>query len=308
MRKENKIVDIPLALIEPDENQPRKNFDSFKLNNLKKSITKHGIMNPLMIEKQGGLYILVDGERRYRVAKELKLKTVPCIVMEAQSDVDRLVQQFHIQEQHEGWSSLEKADAVGKLATALEITVREVAELLNLPEKTMGTYVAFSKLLAKKEFVKQEISLDVAHKIIALRIFVRNYFSKNVPDDEFTKDDEYDLEIAVISRIKDGSLQNRNEILKLQDAIRTDPKIVRKFIKDPSITIEGLFKSSGAEAAQYYRRIFAVIPQFIFNWKHLKTKSKSIKPIFESDIRAEMHKGYVKSAIEALEELADEIR
>lgn len=307
MKKDNKIVDLPLALIEPDENQPRRNFDVEKLSSLKKSITKHGIMNPLIVEKRGSSYLLVDGERRYRASKELGLKLVPVTIVEEQSDTDRLVQQFHIQEQHEGWGATEKANAVGRLADALDLTIKQVAELLNLPEKTMGTYIAFSKLLAKKEFEKNNVSIDLAHKIVALRTFVKRYFSKNVEGEEFDKDDEYALEMAVIARIKDGSLTNRNDILKIHDAVRIDPQSIRKFIKDSKMTIEKLYKGTGANVAQHYRRIVDISPNIVSQWNKLKATPKDVLSMFEADPQGTMHLSSLRNAKRALEEMLDVI-
>ena len=89
---------VDIKYIHADENQPRKLFDVDKLAKLKKSIIKYGIINPLVVEKHGvNNYLLVDGERRFRMAKEIGLKEVPINVVSSETDTERLVRQFHIQ-------------------------------------------------------------------------------------------------------------------------------------------------------------------------------------------------------------------
>lgn len=76
--KELKITDI-----EPNKNQPRREFDKEKLEGLAESIREHGIIQPLVVvPKKGGMYTIVAGERRWRAARIAGLKTVPVIIKE----------------------------------------------------------------------------------------------------------------------------------------------------------------------------------------------------------------------------------
>lgn len=161
---------ILVSKIVADSEQPRRNFDAERLKDLMNSINTHGIRSPLIVESfPDGTYLLEDGERRYRAAKELGLKEVPAYITEPKKSVDRLIMQFHLQEQHQGWSALEKAAAVSKLATELGLSPLQMGKLLSLPPRTMSNYIAFGSLIKQKEFEKSEIPVDFADKIRAAK-------------------------------------------------------------------------------------------------------------------------------------------
>lgn len=261
MANTNKEVKMmALALIEPDVDQPRKNFNPQRLAELMKSIKQHGIINPLIIQKNtGGKFILVDGERRYRAATELKLKEVPTIVVEEQNSVDRLIQQFHIQEQHEGWSALEKAIAVGQLSESLKIPMEKLADMLSLPNRTIGDYAAFSKILEKKEYVKNELPVHHSRAIINLRTFTKKTYMDKL-NEPFDQTMERKLEKAIIISYKDGSISKPADIAKIHDVVRIDPKFVEKFM-DGKISIEKMFADSNAKVSFYFRNIYSASTQ-----------------------------------------------
>lgn len=78
-RDEAKLVSIPLRLIDPDPNQPRKNIGKFA--DLAVSIRTHGLLQPLIVEAvNDGRYRILVGERRFVACRTLGLKTAPCIV------------------------------------------------------------------------------------------------------------------------------------------------------------------------------------------------------------------------------------
>ena len=75
--------ELKVTEIEPNKYQPRKEFDSEKLESLAESIKEHGVIQPLIVVKNpSGLYTIVAGERRWRAAKAAGLKTVPAVIKE----------------------------------------------------------------------------------------------------------------------------------------------------------------------------------------------------------------------------------
>lgn len=244
---------LPLNLIDADILQPRKNFNPERLGELMESIKKHGIINPLIVEEaKGGRYILVDGERRYRAAKELKMTPVPAVIVKPQNDIDRLVQQFHLQEQHQGWTALEKAMAVSRLADELKMSVKEVAELLSMHDKTVHDYVAFSKLMERSMFERNETPLHFAPAIILVKEAARKSFMNGLKK-EFTADRGRQLEKAIITRIKQRTIARPKDMVKLRDAIKSNPNIVDKFIDDESMTTDKAFLDSKGQVAWFFR-------------------------------------------------------
>jgi len=80
------IKELDLHQIKPNRFQPRQYFDEDKINELSLSISKHGVLSPILVRETGaGGYELIAGERRLRAAKKAGLKTLPCLIDSAES-------------------------------------------------------------------------------------------------------------------------------------------------------------------------------------------------------------------------------
>lgn len=141
-----KEIEIAVNEIIPNPQQPRKTFDAEKLAELAESIKEHGVIQPLIVRKTDGKYEIVAGERRWRAAKDAKLKTVPVIVreydnakmaeialveniqrhdlnaIEEAEGIKRLMSEF-------GFNQEQAAKKIGRSRTA----VTNILRLLNLP-------------------------------------------------------------------------------------------------------------------------------------------------------------------------------
>ncbi|MBQ1946504.1 MAG: ParB/RepB/Spo0J family partition protein, partial [Clostridia bacterium] len=73
-------MEISLGDIDPNPDQPRREFDKEALKQLADSIAQSGVLQPLLVVKEGVRYRIVAGERRYRAARMAGLRTVPCLV------------------------------------------------------------------------------------------------------------------------------------------------------------------------------------------------------------------------------------
>ena len=75
---------LPIYKVEPNPDQPRKDFDPEELENLAESIRVHGLIQPLTVrEMPTGYYQIIAGERRWRAARLAKLSEVPVVIIEA---------------------------------------------------------------------------------------------------------------------------------------------------------------------------------------------------------------------------------
>lgn len=74
--------EIEISLIDRNTDQPRKNFEPAALQELANSIKQHGVIQPIILVKKGSRYMIIAGERRFRAAKMVGLKTIPAIVRE----------------------------------------------------------------------------------------------------------------------------------------------------------------------------------------------------------------------------------
>ncbi|EJO5348122.1 ParB/RepB/Spo0J family partition protein [Clostridium botulinum] len=118
--KEN-INTISINLIKPNNEQPRKNFDKEKIGYLAQSIKEHGIIQPLVLKKEGNLYTIVAGERRWRAAKLVGIKKIPAVVMDLD---DRSVLEISLIEniQRQDLNCIEEAQAYKNLIEEFKIT------------------------------------------------------------------------------------------------------------------------------------------------------------------------------------------
>jgi len=120
---------IDINLIRANEEQPRKYFDDEKIANLAQSIKEHGIIQPIILMKNGDFYTIVAGERRWRAAKSIGIKEVPAIVMEISNK--QLLEISLIENiQREDLNPIEEAIAYKKLIEEFNITQEDLAAKL----------------------------------------------------------------------------------------------------------------------------------------------------------------------------------
>ena len=161
IESEKSIITLSVNEVEPNREQPRKEFDEKALSELSKSIEKNGVIQPILVRPvTGGAYQIVAGERRWRAARMAGLQEVPVVIREM-SDEDAAVfalienlqrEDLNPVEEAEGIRSLieefgmtqeEAADRVGKSRTAVTNTLR----LLKLPQNILSM-VAKGKITA----------------------------------------------------------------------------------------------------------------------------------------------------------------
>lgn len=246
---------LPISKIVPDENQPRKYFNAEKIKTLKNSIKQYGIMNPLKVQEFGkDKYLLEDGERRFRAATELGLKEVPVIIVKATNDVERLVRQFNIQEQHEAWSPVEKAVAISNLSSKMSLTLAAVCKLLNIADSDQRNIAAFAALLTKDSWVRHEIPISYASPVRGLTNLCVALYEHEL-EKEFTKDMVKKLETKICTLIIKGNVVKRQEITKLRDAFKKDPKSIARFLANAEATPLSMFVETKARGTYHLRNV-----------------------------------------------------
>ena len=132
--------EIPLSAIEADPNQPRRSFDPEKLQELSDSIKLYGIISPILVRagKLPGRYTIVSGERRYRAATLAGLGSIPAIVSQNEQEEGRtLAVQLVENLQRDDLSPLERAQAIGALRDAHNLSIRDIAEKLSISKSAV---------------------------------------------------------------------------------------------------------------------------------------------------------------------------
>jgi len=120
---------VPIEQIYRDENQPRKEFDKEKLYELSQSISKNGLIQPIIIRpKNDGGYLIVAGERRWRASQQANLKTIPCLMLPADLDQDEISLIENIQ--REDLKISEEATAYQKLIDKNNYTHEDLSKIV----------------------------------------------------------------------------------------------------------------------------------------------------------------------------------
>ena len=139
---------VPIEQIFRDENQPRKEFDKEKLNELSQSIIKNGLIQPLIIRpKNEGGYVIVAGERRWRASQLANLKTIPCLMLPSDLDKDEVSLIENIQ--REDLKISEEATAYQKLIDKNNYTHEELSKIVG---KSRSHITNLLRILTLDEF------------------------------------------------------------------------------------------------------------------------------------------------------------
>jgi ParB/RepB/Spo0J family partition protein len=120
------LEEIDVQRIQPNPANPRIWFPPEEMARLMESIDRKGVLVPLVVYAEGKKYILTDGERRWRCAKELGLVTVPSVITEAPSAEENLIQMFNIHMVREAWQDMPTAKALGQVIADTGITENSV--------------------------------------------------------------------------------------------------------------------------------------------------------------------------------------
>ena len=145
---------VELQRITANPLQPRRAFDEAKLEELAASIRDQGVIQPLIVRRNGDGYELIAGERRLRAAMKAGLKEVPVVVREA-SDNDSLQLALIENLQREDLNPIEEADAYRRLHEEFHSTQEEVAEKVGKSRPAVAN--AMRLLLLPKE-IQQELA------------------------------------------------------------------------------------------------------------------------------------------------------
>ena len=129
--------DVPVDLIKPSPYQPRLFFD---LEDIRGSIMRDGILVTLAVRKKNGFYELVDGERRWRVAKELGYKTVPCDIIDIDDDTARRMV-WKVNTLRKEYTTKEKAYHFKKLQEEYGMSLRGIARECDYSAPTVKDYL-----------------------------------------------------------------------------------------------------------------------------------------------------------------------
>ena len=155
--KSKDAVMIDIQKVEPNREQPRKNFDEDSLLELSDSIKQFGILQPLLVQDKNDYYEIIAGERRWRAAKLADLKEVPVIVKKL---TDQEIVEISLIEniQREDLNPIEEAIAYKRLLDEFHLKQDEVAERVS---KSRTAVTNSMRLLKLSDQVQQMVIDDL---------------------------------------------------------------------------------------------------------------------------------------------------
>ncbi|MCF7907096.1 ParB/RepB/Spo0J family partition protein [Patescibacteria group bacterium] len=151
------VCDVLVNQIEANPDQPRKSFQRTNMEELINSIQAHGIIQPLILsKKEGGKYEIIAGERRWRSAKILNLKTVPALIRPI--DYNKKLEISLIENiQRKDLNAMEKAKAYQRLMDEFNLTQEKISERLGLARATVANAL---RLLRLPQIIQEAIEQE----------------------------------------------------------------------------------------------------------------------------------------------------
>ncbi|MBQ1507220.1 MAG: ParB/RepB/Spo0J family partition protein [Ruminococcus sp.] len=150
----NQVTSVSIYLIDNNADQPRKTFNDDKLKELAESIEQHGVIQPIVVQKNNDRYKIIAGERRFRAARLAGLNEVPVIIREM-SEQEVLEVALIENLQRENLNPIEEAAAIKALIDEHDLTQEEVARRLGKSRPAIANSV---RLLNLPETIRQLLS------------------------------------------------------------------------------------------------------------------------------------------------------
>ena len=199
---------VKITMVEPNKEQPRKNFDEDALLELSESIKQFGVLQPLIVQNKDTYYEIIAGERRWRAAKLAGVKEIPIIVknLTPQERVEiSLIENI----QREDLNPIEEAIAYKRLLTEFNLKQDEVAERVSKSRTTVTNSMRLLKLNEKVQQMVVDEMLTTGHARALLAI------------------EDQDMQFTVAQKIFDEKL-----------SVRETEKLIKKILKGDILTNE----------------------------------------------------------------------
>lgn len=196
--QEGEIVsELKISELRPNPYQPRKHFDTDKLEELSMSIKEHGVLQPIIVKKDIKGYIIIAGERRFKASQLTKVETIPAIIREYSDDL--MMQHALIENlQREDLNPIEEAKSYRLIMQKMSLTQEKFAEKIG---KSRAYVANMMRLLNLPEYVTDSIEtaeISIGHAKILAGI----------------KDEELVLKFAMLIKEKGISVRELEEIVK----------------------------------------------------------------------------------------------
>lgn len=235
---------IKITMIEPNRDQPRKNFDEDTLQELADSIKQFGLIQPILVQDRNDHYEIIAGERRWRAAKMAGLKEVPVIIrnLSEQEIVEiSLIENI----QRENLNPIEEAQAFKRLLTEFNLKQDEVAERVSKSRTAVTNSMRLLKLCQEVQqmVIDEMISTGHARAILSIEDPEEQYMIAQKIFDE--KLSVRDVEKLVKSLNKPKPEKQKQEIHKSLEYIYENTAVKMKEVFGTKVNITAKENGSG---------------------------------------------------------------
>ncbi len=246
-------VMVNINKVEPNRDQPRKNFDEDALVELSESIRQFGVLQPLLVQDKNDYYEIIAGERRWRAAKLAGLKEIPVIIKQLS---DQEVVEISLIEniQRENLNPIEEAFAYKRLLTEFHLKQDEVAERVS---KSRTAVTNSMRLLKLDERVQQMVIDDMistghARALLSIEDGEKQYTTAQKIFDEKLSVRETEKLVKKIQQEKDIPVEKEKKADVKMEAIYQDLEEKMKSILGTKVAIRQKDDKKGKIEIEYY--------------------------------------------------------
>ena len=240
--------------VEPNREQPRKNFDEDALLELSESIKQFGVLQPLLVQDKNGYYEIIAGERRWRAAKMAGLKEVPVIIKDLTEQ--EIVEISLIENiQRENLNPIEEAIAYKRLLTEFNLKQDEVAERVSKSRTAVTNSMRLLKLNEKVQqmVIDDMISTGHARALLGIEDMEKQYTTAQKIFDEKLSVRETEKLVKKIQQEKNETAKNKeSKIDPKMEAIYHDLEEKMKAVLGTKVTINQKDDKKGKIEIEYY--------------------------------------------------------
>lgn len=158
----DEIKEIKIQDIDPNKNQPRKDFDGESIDELVKSIKEHGILQPILVKPNNGRYTIIAGERRWRAARLVGLDKIPAIVKDIEES-EMLILALVENLQREDLDPIEEAEGIKRLMDDCNLTQEQVAQKIGKSRPVIANALRLLTLSPKIQSYLKENKITTGH-------------------------------------------------------------------------------------------------------------------------------------------------
>jgi ParB family transcriptional regulator, chromosome partitioning protein len=260
------LAEIKVNSISTNPENPRTAFRQEELEQLQESIRQFGVQVPIAVYKSKKGYVLIDGERRWRCASKLNMKTIPALVQDEPTDLENLLLMFNIHALREQWDLLTIALKLPKIIDLMkkeagrepneaELSVRtgltrgiirRCRLLINLPQKYQDMLLEEIKKPKSKQTLSEDFFIEMEKSLKT----VERAMPEVIPDKDKARQ-------ALLKKYKEGVIANIVDLRKVGKIARAkkvnaDPveaqEAIRRLLTEPRYSINDAWTETVSEA------------------------------------------------------------